>query len=193
MPNHMDFFRASSKRVGVIDPGVVVNVATSVIDFASSIFGKDAVPDYPIKSGSTYTSLKASVIEWVGVVAPKGRFEPAPPSSVDQAKIMLAKAIKRKNEEIQLGHGYGDGVGWDTLQMLYDETIRSLQVFIEQGGLSSTYSSGTFPTGTLPTGTTYPYPTQTGSGFGQFIKSNPLLVAGGVAAIIYFITRKKRR
>lgn len=193
MARAYDFLSASLPTVGVIDPGVVVNVASSVIDFASQIFGKDAVPDYPIKSGNTYNSLKASIIEWVGVVAPKGIFEPAPPASVEAARVMLAKAIKRKAEETALGHGTGDGVGWDTLQMLYAETITSLEAFIRQGGINYTAGSQ-YPQTTLP-GQTSPYPMQQGN----FLTNTGLLglpnwvTLGGAAAAIYFMTRKKRR
>lgn len=161
---------------------------STYLDTITSIFGGgDAVPDYPVKLASTFNSLKASVIEHVGVVAPKGKFEPGYPSSVAMAESMLAKAIKRKNEEIALGHGYGDGVGWDTLQMLYDETITSLRAFIASGGQTSLPQT-TLPGSYFPTG-------QTLGPSGNFLTNTSLFgmpnwvwLAGAAA---YFFLRKK--
>lgn len=117
--------------VGVVPWAEVAQGALSIV---TNIFGGDKVPNYPVKETSTFDSLKKSLREdWVGTVAPGGNFEIVP-SSIAEAQSMLAKAKKRKQEEIALGHGYGDGPGWDTLQMLYDETIKALELFIQAAG-----------------------------------------------------------
>lgn len=152
--------------VGVIDPGVVVNVASSVFAFVKSILGKDEVANYPIKLKSTLDSLASSVAFHVGTM---------PPSSVADAKIMLQKAITRKAYEDSIGHGYGDGPGWDTLQMLYEEIIAALQIFIDSGGKPG--GNNYVPTGNFLTDTSL------------FGLPNWLTI-GGAAVGLYFLTRK---
>ena len=148
--------------VGYIDP---VTAAT-VVDTFINLFGGDKVPNYPVKEISTLNSLKASIVEHVGVM---------PPTSVEQAQQMLSKAIARQAYETSIGHGTGDGPGWDTLQMLYNEIILALRNYIASGG---TGLPATYPTATASANT------------GMF--SSPLLLVGLAAAVIYFITRKSR-
>lgn len=207
-PSGSPFYREFYEAVDNAGIGFVEELASEVTatgfenftNFISDIFGGDDVPNYPVKESSTFNSLKASVIEWVGMVVYNGGVvEGTPPRTIEEAKIMLAKAIKRKNEETALGHGYGDGVGWDTLQMLYDETIRALQSYINQGGAQTPFpTQTTYPQTTLPGQTTYPqtplpgdYPT----GEKNFLNSsllfgipNWVLIAAGAA---YYFSRKR--
>lgn len=171
-------FLNGGRGLGVIDPATATTVITTAVSFIQQ-FGKDEVPNYPIKSINTLNSLRASIIEHVGVL---------PPTSITQAKEMLQKAIARQAYEDSIGHGYGDGVGWDTLQMMYDETILALKNYIASGGATSVQQPGSVipPGGALPT-------TQAPGGFMRFVQDNPLLIAGAAAAVIYFATRKKRR
>lgn len=173
-------FLNGGRGLGVIDPATATTVISTAVSFISQ-FGKDEVPNYPIKSINTLNSLRASIIEHVGVL---------PPTSVTQAKEMLQKAIARQAYEDSIGHGYGDGVGWDTLQMMYDETILALKNYIASGGTTAVQQPGS---GTVQTTLPAAYPTTPTSNFESFIRNNPLVVAGAAAVIIYFVTRKKRR
>lgn len=50
--------RGGSRRVGVINPDLLTNVATTVANFISNLFGGgDKVPNYPIRSGTTYNKI----------------------------------------------------------------------------------------------------------------------------------------
>lgn|SRR5574341_779010 len=176
-------FLNGGRGLGVIDPATATAAITTFFSTVSSLFGGDKVPNYPIKLQSTLDSLKASVIEHVGTL---------PPTSVEDAKIKLQKAIARQAYEDSIGHGWGDGPGWDTLMMLYDEVIAGLRNYIATGGGSVPFGGGSTPTTTTLPGGSLPTTQQPG-GFGRFIQDNPLLVAGAAVGIVYFVTRKKRR
>lgn len=181
---------AASTSADAIAPG-----SGSIIDSIVSIFGgSDAVPDYPIKKQSTFDGLKKIVIDLCGFVAPKGNFEPRLPSSIVEAKQaldILTAEVRRQ----QASPGSGDA--WTTIMMLYNETILSLQKFIQL--------SGQAPAGTsYPTGTTYPtnyptgYPTMTPAPTGNFLTAPGLFglpnwLTLGVAGIAIYYYSKKRR
>lgn len=164
------------------------DVAQGALSIVTNIFGADKVPNYPVKETKTFNSLKSSLLnDWVGTVAPGGQFEVVP-RSIDEAKTMLAKAIKRKQEEIDLGHGYSNGKypGWDTLMMLYDETIKALELFIQAAGQIS--STGTLPN--IPA--EYTAGANTGAGSSSSM-TNTLLLLGGVGVVGYFLLNKNRK
>jgi hypothetical protein len=180
MARHYDF-----QRIGVIDDAVAL--ATDIFKGLTTLFGGDQVPNYPVKKASTLASLAASVKEWVGGVMP--------PTSVEMAKEMLARAVARQAYEDSIGHGYGDGVGWDTLQMLYDEVITALKQYIASAGQAYNPTAGTgLPTSPQPT------PTLTTPVYGSsFFTDKGLfglpnwVTMGGAAFALYYFTKKKRR
>jgi hypothetical protein len=180
-----------------------VDIASGAISIVSNILGGDAVPNYPVKETKTFNSLKNSLLnDHVGTVAPGGVFERVP-TSIQNAKDMLAKAIKRKAEEEAMGHGYGDGPGWDTLQMLYDETIKALQLFI--GAAEELTAGATYdPTNPAAPGKKTNWLLIGGIGLGAFLllskkkksvsgvgNKGLLLGAVGIGALIYFMKKKK--
>jgi len=157
-----------TKSIGFVDPATV---ATAVSLLSTFIKSSDQVPNYPIKSRATLDRLKASVLEHVGQL---------PPTSVEQANIMLQKAIESQARETSIGHGKGDGVGWDTLQMLYDETIEALKKYIaSKGGTITPNESGS---GLAP---------GAGAGAGLFGSSNIILWIA-VAGVAFLLLRKRR-
>lgn len=178
--SHYNFLQA---RLGAIDPEVAANVVNSVFDFAQTLFGKDQVPNYPIKSGNTYQKLIGIVNENV----------PGPPTSVAHAKELLQKAIDARAWEVANGNGRSAN---QTIIMMYDEVIRALQAYISKGGgvyVPSTPGSGSGSGTGQPVQTTQdPYFNQ-GPGLTAGVSTNTLLLIGGAAAVVYFLTRKKGR
>jgi hypothetical protein len=171
------------ESVGVIPPELIeagIETSTAITEMmvneVKALFA-DQVANYPVEKQSTFDSLAASVMEHVGTVAPLGVFR-IRPATVGQAYTMLQKAVTRKAEEGALGHGYGDGVGWDTLQMLYDETILSLENLIAIASGKSTV---------IPTNTSFP-------GGSSIIPSvagiDPAIISAVAGLATYFITKK---
>lgn len=156
-------YQYQKNTVGIVDD--VISVAKDIFTFASNIFGKDQVPNYPIKSGNTFEKLKGIVQSNV----------PGPPTSVDHAKQLLSMA----QSALQAEQG-GSGSANQTIKMMYQEVINALQAYINTGG--QVYQPG--GSGQNP----YPVPPLTAGAFG--ISPTMLLIGGGAA--IYFLTRKRR-
>lgn len=203
-----DLYNVQYQQIGVIP---WTDVAGSALKIVESFFG-DKVPNYPIKEPKTFNSLKNSLLnDHVGTVAPGGKFEVVP-GSIEQAQQWLAKAIKRKGEEEAMGHGYGDGPGWDTLQMLYDETIQALEIFIEAGGAvasgatppidrtaadqwddntTKTKSSNLLPIALLGGGALLLMMMNKGKRVSG-VKNNKVLLLGGGALLLFLLMKKKK-
>lgn len=158
-------YEYKKNNIGAVD---VVAIATDIFQFASNIFGKDEVPNYPIKSGNTFEKLKGIVQSNV----------PGPPTSVEHAKQLLQMA----QSALQAEQG-GSGSANQTIKMMYQEVIAALQQYINSGGQVYQPTPGTGGQGPVYV------PPQTAGAFG--INPTMLLLLGGGAAV-YFLTKKKR-
>lgn len=148
--------------------GEFVSIVSDIISFASNIFGKDNVPNYPIKSGNTFEKLKNIVQTNV----------PGPPTSVEHAKQLLQMA-----QQALAAEQGGSGSANETIKMMYQEVINALQQYINTGG--QIYQPLPGSGGTNPV---YVPPSQTAGAFG--LSPTVLLLAAGAG--VYFLTRKKR-
>ncbi len=189
MVRHYDF---DSSRVGLIEDAI--QVGADIFKFATSIFGKDEVANYPIKLSSTLESLKRDAISEVGMVVVNGTVFGTPPTTVEQAKIMLGKAKAQYDRYFAIQAGRP---GYQTLVMFHGDTIKLLEAYIAAGGKmpQTTYPGGSLPTG----GGTYIPPTTPGSGSNFFTNTglfglpNWVLLGGGAFAVYYFTKKKRRR
>jgi len=155
------------------DPAIIMTVIQTANDFIKLFGGGDAVPNYPVKTQSTYQQIKAHIQTLI----------PLPPTSVEQAKQLLATATQLREEAYQMLGGEKNAP-LETYILLYEEIIVGLTNYIKAGGGQFSLppaGSGLqyYPSGSTPPGTS---PIVGGD--------NGLLWALGGGAIVWFLTKK---
>jgi len=108
------------RRVGLIDDVIsVAEIGTGVWDKITTLLNGDKVPNYPVKSTTTFNSLVASVNASIPV-----------PTSVSDAKRILAIALDERAKAVARGTDRATL----TAIMLIDERITAIQNYIASGG-----------------------------------------------------------
>lgn len=149
--------------IGQLDPVLIAQTAGQVVNFIKSFTG-DKVPDYPIKTTSTLEKIRAHIAQLI----------PMPPTSVDNAKQLLATTQKLMSDIA----GNNDAVV-KTYYMIYSEIATALKNYIATGGKGVATDAAGVPviTNTMANG--------------GFLQNNMPLVLIGGGLLLFLLMRKK--